>query len=112
MTFGICLRCLRQGWHAGRSFRPVSSQQIYQAVAELCKGSSPSQLASLELELQQRFKAPSFAALGHGSSLLQLCGQDEQVMKIVSSAGLSLAPLAQVTAYPCSATVQLMALSY
>lgn len=67
-----------------------------QAVTELCKGSSPLQLATLELDVQQYFKAPSFAALGHGSSLLQLCGQDEHIVKTVTSAGQSVAPLAQV----------------
>lgn len=81
---------------AGRTFRPVSSDKMYKAVAELCKGSSPLQLAKLEGEVQQHFKAPSFAALGHGASLLQLCGQDESVMKLVTSAGRSVAPLTQV----------------
>ena len=81
---------------AGGKFRPVSSDKMYKAVAELCKGSSPLQLAKLEVEVQQHFKAPSFAALGHGASLLQLCRQDESIMKLVTSAGQSVAALAQV----------------
>ena len=79
----------------------MASQQMHKAVTDLCKGSSPSQLAKLELDVQQQFKAPSFAALGHGSSLLQLCRQDETVMKTITARGQSVAPLAQVNLVSC-----------
>ena len=79
----------------------MASQQMHKAVTDLCKGSSPTQLANLELDVQQQFKAPSFAALGHGSSLLQLCRQDETVMKTITSRGQSVAPLAHVSFASC-----------
>ncbi|KAL3160999.1 hypothetical protein ABBQ38_009386 [Trebouxia sp. C0009 RCD-2024] len=80
---------------AGKEFKPVSGQQLLTAAAQLYTGSSPQQLADLELAMQGHFKAPSFAALGHGASLLQCCAEDPVMMQTVSSVS-STVPLSKV----------------
>ena len=70
---------------AGKDFKPVSAQQLHVAAAQLHVGSSPKQLADLELAIQGHFKAPSFAALGHGASLLQCCSDDPVMMQTISA---------------------------
>lgn len=72
--------------HAGKGFKPVSLQQLQAAAVQLHVGSSAKQLADLELAIQGHFKAPSFAALGHGASLLQCCSDDLVVMQTISAA--------------------------
>lgn len=74
--------------HAGEGFKPVSAQELRAAAAQLHAGSSPQQLADLEVVIQSHFKAPTFAALGHGASLLQCCADDPlmlQTLALVSS---------------------------
>ncbi len=82
---------------AGKEFKPISAQQFHAAAAQLYVGSTPAQLASLELVLQAHFSAPSFSALGHGPSFLQACSEDEVIMQTVSAAAATV-PLNKVTA--------------
>ena len=79
----------------GEGFEPTPAQQLHMTAAQLYQGSSPAQLLSLELALQQHFKAPSFEALGHGASLLQCCSQDEAMMQIVAEQATTV-PLSKV----------------
>lgn len=75
----------------------MSAQELHAAAAQLHAGSSPQQLADLEVALQGHFKAPTFAALGHGGSLLQCCADDPvmlQTLALVSST----VPLSKVRA--------------
>ncbi len=84
---------------AGKEFKPISAQQFHAAAAQLYVGSTPAQLASLELALQAHFNAPSFSALGHGPSFLQACSEDEVIMQIVSAAAAAaIFPLSKVHA--------------
>ena len=85
---------------AGSTFQPVSEQDLHAAAAQLHAGFRPEQLAELELALQAHFKAPSFAALGHGASLLQCCSDDTVMLKIISDFSPS-APLNKVATSPC-----------
>ena len=83
VTFHIC-----SSWflpHSGERFEPVALDEFHAAAAKLYGGSSPSQLASLEVALQKNFRAPSFGALGYGPSLLQCCSTDEAMMHVVAS---------------------------
>lgn len=82
---------------AGKDFKPIAAQHFHAAAAQLYVGSTPTQLASLELLLQAHFNAPSFNALGHGSSILQACSEDEVIMQIVSAAAATF-PLSKVKA--------------
>lgn len=90
--------------HAGKEFKPVSGQQLLTAAAQLYTGSSPQQLANLELAMQGHFNAPSFAALGHGASLLQCCAEDPVMMQTMSLV-FSTVPLSKVRASPLSALI-------
>lgn len=83
--------------HAGKGFKPVPAQQLHATAAQLRVGSSLNQLADLEAAVQGHFKAPSFAALGHGASLLQCCSEDHDMAQIVSLSSSSI-PLTKVTA--------------
>ena len=80
---------------AGKEFKPVSGQQLLAAAAQLYTGSSPQQLAELEVAIQRHFKAPSFAALGHGATLLQCCAGDPVMLQTMSSVS-STVPLNKV----------------
>lgn len=86
-----------QRFDAGKGFKPVSSQELHAAAAQLHAGSSPQQLADLELALQGHFKAPSFAALGHGGSLLQCCADDPVMLQTLSLVSSTI-PLSKVRA--------------
>ena len=70
---------------AGAGFKPISAQQLHAAAAQLYNGSNPAQLADLESALRSHFKAPSFAALGHGPSLLQCCSRDQAMLSLMST---------------------------
>ena len=80
----------------------MSTQELHDAAAQLHAGSSPQQLADLELALQGHFKAPSFAALGHGGSLLQCCADDPVMLQTLSLVS-STVPLSKVRA--CSVSL-------
>ena len=90
----IC--CVKMSF-AGKEFKPISAQQFHAAAAQFYVGSTPAQLASLELALQAHFNAPSFTALGHGPSFLQACSEDEVIMQIVFAATATF-PLSKVNA--------------
>lgn len=86
-----------QLFDAVEGFKQVSSPELHAAAAQLHAGSSPQQLADLELALQGHFKAPSFAALGHGGSLLQCCADDPVMLQTLSLVS-STVPLSKVRA--------------
>lgn len=56
--------------HESTCFRPVALTELTAAVARLSTGTSLPALAQTECEVAAYFGAPSFAALGHGPSLL------------------------------------------
>ena len=70
--------------YTGGVSKPVPAHQFQLAAAQLYGGSSPAQLAALEMALQEHFGAP-FATLGHGTSLLQCLTTDEVMLQTVTA---------------------------